>query len=123
MKLRLHGNTLRLRLSQAEVGQFSKTGYVESTTEFGPASRLSYILESSSKAAAPQVVFGNGDLRIQVPSGEAQEWITTERVGISGEQQFGTGKKLSILIEKDFQCIHKENPDPGAYPNPLIKGA
>lgn len=118
MKLRLNGNALRLRLSQAEVAQFSKTGYVESATEFGPACRLSYILESSSKAAGPQVLFGNGDLRIQVPASDAQGWITTDRVGMSGEQQFGAGKTLSILIEKDFQCIHSERPDPDAYPNP-----
>lgn len=123
MKLRLNGNTVRLRLSQAEVGQFSKTGYVESTTEFGPASQFSYILESSSKASSPQAQFRNGDLRIQVSSSDAQEWITTDRVEISGEQQFGAGKTLSILIEKDFQCIHKEKPDPGAFPNPLSKGA
>ena len=122
MKLRLNGNTLRLRLSQAEVGQLSKTGYVESKTEFGPASQFSYILETSSKAASPQVSFQNGDLRVQVPSSEAHDWITTDRVEISGEQQSSSGKKLSILIEKDFQCIHKEHPDPGAYPNPLSKG-
>jgi len=123
MKLRLNGNALRLRLNQAEVGHLSKTGYVESTTEFGPGSSLSYILETSTKTLALQVVLQNGDIRVRVPVADAQDWITTERVEIAGEQQLDTGKKLSILIEKDFQCIHKEHKDPGAFPNPLSQGA
>ena len=50
MKLRLHGNSLRLRLNQADVAQFSKTGYLEETVEFGPGASFCYharvVLES-----------------------------------------------------------------------------
>jgi hypothetical protein len=40
MKLRIHGNSLRLRLSQSEVAQFSKTGYVEDSVQFESPSHL-----------------------------------------------------------------------------------
>jgi hypothetical protein len=122
MKLRLHGNSLRLRLNQAEVAQFSKTGYVEETIEFGPGSSFCYILESSSKIAGPKAVFQNGELRVQISCAAAKEWATTDRVGMSGEQSLENGKPLSILIEKDFRCMHGEEADLDAYPNPMALG-
>lgn len=119
MKLRLHGNSIRLRLNQAEVAQFSKTGYVEETIQFGPGVSLSYILESCSKIATPQARFQNGELRVQVSCSASKVWVTTDQVGISGEQTLANGKPLTILIEKDFKCVHNGDPDPHAYPNPL----
>jgi hypothetical protein len=55
-----------------------------------------------------------------VPAALAVEWYTTDRVSISGEQPLESGKSVSILVEKDFQCLHGEvGRDPDAYPNPL----
>jgi hypothetical protein len=119
LKLRFEGNSLRLRLSQPEVAQFSKTGYVEETIEFGPGASLCYVLETSSKVTTPHVLYQNGDLRIQVSCAQGREWSTTDQVGISGEQPLSNGKHLAILIEKDFKCLHGEEPDPDAFPNPL----
>ncbi len=123
MKLRLHGNSLRLRLNQAEVAQFSKTGYVEESIEFGPGSSLCYILESSSKITSPKAAYQNGELRVQISCSASKEWVTTDRVGISGEQALENGKLLSILIEKDFKCMHGDETDADAYPNPMGLGA
>src|ERR1700690_3389260 len=111
MKLRLHGNSLRLRLSQADVAQFSKTGYVEETIEFGPGANLCYILESSSKITFPQAPYQNGEVRVQISCAASKDWVPTDRVGIAGEQALGNGKPLSILIEKDFKCVHSDEPD------------
>ena len=120
MKLRIHGNSLRLRLSQSDVAQFSKTGFVEDSIQFAPGASFAYALESLSSLKAPQALYANGFLRIQVPGGDATDWVRSDRVGISGDQLLESGKHLSILIEKDFQCLHRE-PTPGedAFPNPL----
>jgi hypothetical protein len=118
MKLRMYRNSVRLRLNQAEVAQFSKTGYVEETVEFVPGTSLTYVLESSSTIPMPQASYKNGELRVQIPTAPGMEWATGEGVGVSGEQPLGSGETLSILIEKDFQCVHGEA-DPKAYPNPL----
>ena len=123
MKLRIQGGSLRLRLNQSEVAQFSKTGYVEETIEFAPGSSFSYVLESCSKLEVPQALFRNGELRVQMPAGAANDWVTTDRVGVSSEQSAGSVKRLSIVIEKDFKCLHGDDPDPNAYPNPLELGA
>jgi hypothetical protein len=120
MKLRIQGNSLRLRLSQSEVAQFSKTGFVEDSVQFAPGVSFAYTLESSSGVRSPQVSFQNGWLKFQLPSAMAMEWFTTDRVGISAEQPLESGKHLSILVEKDFQCLHGDvERDPDAYPNPL----
>jgi hypothetical protein len=120
MKLRIQGNSLRLRLSQSEVAQFSKTGFVEDSTQFAPDVKFSYSIESSSSLPAPLASYQDHWLRVQVPSRQATEWFTTDRTGISAEQLVSPGGALSILIEKDFQCLHGgEQRDPDAYPNPI----
>jgi hypothetical protein len=120
MKLLLQGNSLRLRLSQSEVAQFSKTGFVEEGIQFGPGANFAYTLESMSSLSAPQAVFSNGWLRIQVPGAEATQWACSDRVSLSGEQALASGQRLALLIEKDFQCMHGgEERDLDAFPNPL----
>jgi hypothetical protein len=124
MKLRIQGNSLRLRLNQAEVSQFSKTGFLEDSIQFAPGASFAYALESLSSLSAPKALYANGWLRIQVPGTEANDWVRSDRVGISGEQALESGKRLSILIEKDFQCLHGEDArDPNAFPNPLEETA
>jgi hypothetical protein len=114
MKLRIQGNALRLRLNQAEVAQFSKTGVFEDSVEFSPGVSMTYAIESSSSIRSPRALYQNGCLRIQVPYQTGFEWATTDRTGISG------GDHISITIEKDFQCLHGDGArDPNAYPNPL----
>jgi hypothetical protein len=112
MKLRIQGNSLRLGLNQSEVAQFSKTGFVEDSVQFAPGASFSYALESMSSLSAPQALYANGWLRIQVPGAEATQWVTSDRVGISGEQPIASGKRLSILVEKDFQCLHGDEANP-----------
>ncbi|HTW66945.1 MAG TPA: hypothetical protein VME17_20135 [Bryobacteraceae bacterium] len=120
MKLRIHGNSLRLRLSQSEVAQFSKTGFVEDGADFAPGVRFTYSLESSSSLPAPLASYQDHWLRIQVPTAAATEWYTTDRVALASEQPIEADKALSILIEKDFQCLHGGSErDPDAYPNPI----
>lgn len=118
MKLRIQGNALRLRLNQAEVAQFSKTGCYEDSVEFSPGVCLTYALESSSSIRCPKAIYRDGSLRIQVPYQAGFEWATTDKTGISG------GDHLAITVEKDFQCLHGDGSrDPDAYPNPLEQTA
>lgn len=124
MKLRIQGNSLRLRLSQSEVAQFSKTGFVEDSIQFAPGASLSYTIETASSLPAPLASFQDHWLRVQVPSQTAQDWYTTDRVAISADQRVDDEKTLSVLIEKDFQCVHGgDQRDPDAYPNPLKETA
>lgn len=120
MKLRIHGNSLRLRLNRAEVAELADKGRVESSIEFSPWAKLSYSVEVIKDLAAAGAVCLAGDIRVQVPENDVREWAKTERVEIAAEQPLGDGRRLSILVEKDFQCMHKEGEeDVEAFPNPL----
>lgn len=112
MKLRLHAGSLRLRLSQSEVAKLGETGKVEDSLAFAPGSELSYALEIG---AATGATFENSRIRVILPQPVAKHWMESDEAGI--EASTGT---LKLLIEKDFQCLHRE-PDPGedSFPNPL----
>ena len=84
MKLRIQGNSLRLRLSQSEVAQFSKTGFVEDSIQFAPGASFAYALESLSNLSAAQALYSHGWLRIQVPGADATAWACSDRVGYLG---------------------------------------
>jgi len=114
MKLRLHDNSLRLRLSQSEVGRLRDTGKVEDLIVFQPGKELLYTIETGA-AQEPAATFENARIRILLPTSVATQWIESDQTGI--EASTGT---LRLLIEKDFQCLHRA-PQPGedAFPNPL----
>jgi hypothetical protein len=46
MKLRLQGNSVRLRLTRSEVERLRETGLVEESIEFGSGESLVYRLQS-----------------------------------------------------------------------------
>jgi hypothetical protein len=114
MKLRLHAGSLRLRLSQSEVARFEETGKVEDSIEFSPGSELLYAIEAGTSPSVT-ATFNDRNIRVTVPMRIAKEWIESDQTGI--EASSGT---LRLLIEKDFQCLHRE-PEPGedSFPNPL----
>jgi hypothetical protein len=119
MKLRIHGNSIRLRLNRREVAQFAGTGQIAETVEFGPDQQLRYGLESSPDAARVEARFSGADIMIVLPANAAREWGETERVAVQGDQALGTGKSLAILVEKEFRRLHGATLDPELYPNPL----
>ncbi len=118
MKLRLHGNQLRLRVSQSEVARLAETGTVEETVTFAPGQTLSYTLEASP-ATAVAAVFEGGRIRVTLPLPDVTHWIESDQVGIQG-----SSGPLGVLVEKDFQCLHRASPeDADSFPNPLVKSS
>jgi len=97
MKLRLHGNQLRLRLSQSEVGHIGTHGRIAADVKFASGT-LSYSLESAEQAAAE---FENGAIRVTLPAAQIRHWIQSDETGIEA-----TSGPLRILVEKDFACEH-----------------
>ena len=121
MKLRIKGNSLRLRLNKVEVEAFGAAGYIEDKVEFGaaPNSDFRYRIE---KTAATDLAgrFEDGRITVSVPEVTADQWINTDQVGIEGTHKFDDRTELYILIEKDFVCLtapgHEDQSD--NYPHP-----
>src|SRR5947209_4484777 len=105
MKLRIRGNSLRLRLGRSEVSRLAEGGVVMEVTEFGPGQRLEYALGTSPDVSEPRASFRPGRIEVLLPPTAAREWAAGDEVGICAEQNIeGTGpdRVLRLLIEKDF---------------------
>jgi hypothetical protein len=119
MKLRLRGNSLRLRLTQREVNDLVAVGSVEEKTAFGPGASLSYAI-ALGEVPTVGASFDAGAIRVTVPFAEARAWATSDRVAMEGEQAAPGGESLRLLIEKDFACLTPRTgeDDRDAFPNP-----
>ena len=103
MKLRIRDNTLRLRLKQGEVAQLASGEPVVQHTHF-PGSVFTYSLRLSS-GATPSATFENGELAVLLPEAAVEAWAGSDQVSIVGEQPLPGSDSLSLLVEKDFQCL------------------
>lgn len=121
MKLRIQGNSLRLRLSRSEVMRFNEKLIIEDTVDFG-TSTLTYLLSVSHNADAVSAKYNGDIIEVQVPAALAQDWAGTEQVSIAAEQKLENGTRLQLLIEKDFKCAHNsQDANADAYLNPLAE--
>ena len=124
MKLRIKGNTLRFRLLRSEVERLAASGVVTEEIRFGPGTldTLKYSIAASDGVEVVTAQFNDNQIIVLIPESDALDWTTTDRVGIEGAQDVGGEVDLSIVIEKDFECIGRpDDPDRAdAYPNPEI---
>lgn len=122
MKLRVKGNTLRLRLTKTEVDKFGKEGRVKESVHFGPAKEHHFHYEIAvTTADTLSATYEDNTIRVNVPQATAHLWVTSDEVGF--EYETGTDNEhIHILVEKDFQCLHRDVADePDNYANPLAK--
>jgi hypothetical protein len=116
MKLRLKGNSIRLRLTQGEVERLVSEGIVQETVEFGPGMRsFTFALGTAADAGGIRAEYENDRLRVLLPAPRAREWADSEEIGVEADLD-----GLRVLIEKDFACL---KPRPGEdesdmFPNP-----
>ena len=120
MKLRIHGDSLRLRVSPSEVVGLLKSGRVEETIHLGPDvdAKLIYVLEHSSRAGSMELRYEPQRVTVVVASADAHRWAEGQDVGLYGAIPTAHGM-LELAVEKDFACLGNndaENAD--TFPNP-----
>lgn len=120
MKLRIRGNSIRLRLQRSEVRQFLEVGQIKDGVDFG-LTRLSYALVWDQDRADIYTTFADHEITIAVPRVLAIRWAASDEVSLKASQPLPAGM-LAILVEKDFQCLKPRSVWPedesDAYPNP-----
>jgi hypothetical protein len=115
VKLRIKGNSIRLRLTKSEVDALREHGVVEESVYFSAMSRFTYALERGGDAVIAS--FEEGRVVVRVPNALAVEWCDTDRVGI--DESAGD---VRVLIEKDWQCLAPRDEDESdAFPHPRAK--
>jgi hypothetical protein len=113
MKLRIQGNSLRLRLTRSEVARLQESGAVEETAHFGVGRSLTYRIEKRADGGI-SAGLTDGKITVHVPAATVEAWATSDEVGITARDGV-----MSIAIEKDFRCLTRPNEDePDAYPHP-----
>ena len=121
MKLRIKGNSIRFRLTKSEVDYFEKEKYLEEKTEFGNAV-FNYVITITKQGNELSAEFADNKITLLIPEQLSNEWTKTNQVGLESEMEIGVGKKLYLLIEKDFKCLDNTEEDQSDnYPNPLAE--
>lgn len=110
MKLRIQGNSLRLRLSEAEVQQFAQTGRVAEAVALGPGpdQTLQYVLAQGENLAAITVEYSGTTVTVCLPGAVTAAWMGNVGAGLSATVDNGTEKGLKILVEQDQPCSHRD---------------
>ena len=118
MKIRIKGNSVRIRVTKSEVARFTEDGRLEEKTEFGD-SVLTYALQCSDKFENPWADFKSNTITVYIPTQIKKTWVETDQISIKHKADIGTDKTLSILVEKDFVCLdHTDEDQSDNYPNP-----
>ncbi len=120
MKLRIRNNSIRLRLTQTEVGRFLADGRVVAVTEFPDGATLEYALVSDDAVGGLTATMRDGSITVRAPADEAREWAGSDRVSLSAGPAADGGQPLALLVEKDFACLApREGEDESdMYPHP-----
>ena len=122
MKLRIKGNSLRLRVSRSEVARLLAGDRLEETIHFTPeaSAKFTYALQQDRLVSIPTVQYTLNKVTILIPSDQANAWSVTDQVGIAEDISLGGLGSLALLIEKDFACLDRseeDNADTFANPN------
>lgn len=123
MKLRIRGDSIRLRLKRGEVAELAAGKSVAEETHF-PDSVLSYRLDiSEGEGKNIEASFAGGNLVVSLPSSKALGWVTNDEVSLTDTQSLANGATLTLLIEKDFACLdpghgRDDADDADSYPHP-----
>jgi len=112
MKLRIKGNSLRLRVSPSEMERLLQTGRIEETIHFAPQedAKLTYALEHTVTEQEISVRFRPQEVTVVLSTDGAHKWAEGEQVGMCGTIDVGHDQ-LALLVEKDFACLDGKDAD------------
>jgi uncharacterized protein DUF7009 len=100
MKLRIRGNSLRLRVSKTELARIAESGKAEDTVRFSSEQSLRYAIEVRPTGAVT-ASFADAAILVTLPKARLDLWLRPGEVSVEGSQPVGGGKELQILLEKD----------------------
>ncbi len=120
MKLRIKGNSLRLRISQTEMHRLLSEGRIAETIRFAAHTdaALTYALAHEPASREVALRYSPGSIEVVLSTAAARHWAESSEVGVYGDVDAGAGT-LTLLVEKDFACLDGNDPvDLDAFPNP-----
>ena len=96
MKLRIRGNSLRLRLLQNEIAALIENGQVSEKIEFGNAG-LTYAVRLTDGSEKISAEFADNEITVLLPKSAAEKWARSDdAVSLEGEQAAGEGQQAML---------------------------
>jgi len=122
VKLRIKGDSLRLRLSQGEMRTLAERGEVEDRVSFPGGAALRYRLRMDGDNDVISASYASNLIEVLVPRTLAERWCGTDLVTLSASQPLGGGE-LRLILEKDWACLApREGEDESDnFPHPEVE--
>ena len=121
MKLRIRGNTVRLRLQRAELIRLCETGLVCETLLLASSEGVPFRYQVQTLPGEQlQLHHRDGVLSVGMPQTWAEDLLHTPQTGYTAELPAAAGGLIRVTIEKDFES-RLDRPcedDSDAFPNP-----
>ncbi|MBK7232523.1 MAG: hypothetical protein IPH93_09720 [Saprospiraceae bacterium] len=109
MKLRFTTDKIRIRLNQSDIDTIKDQGMVEIIVRLGldvlDVFKTSVIL---SESLTPTIKMLNKHIRVYLPAASICNWSDKQEVILAYEMEFSNTNILTLLIEFDKPCFHKE---------------
>ena len=119
MKLRIKGNSIRLRLTQSEVEELNKKGHIEDLVNFGDGVKFIYEIK---KTDLLEPVCKANKISVLVCQDQISQWALTNKVTIKENYINSDGDEVIVMIEKDFKCLSPRDEDESdMFPHPSQK--
>ncbi|TDE18335.1 DUF7009 family protein [Dyadobacter psychrotolerans] len=119
MKIRIQGNSVRLRLSRTEVETLCLEGYIQENTSFG-SSIFSYAVKRAPLLNEIEASFNTSQITMFVPETFLKNWAENNIVGLDARMKIEADKELYLLLEKDFKCLDTTEDQSDNYENPNL---
>ncbi|MGS2760642.1 DUF7009 family protein [Sinomicrobium sp. M5D2P9] len=118
MKIRIKGDSVRLRLTKTEISDLENRGFIEEQTRFG-SGVFRYRLERKQDIEDLAANFENNTVTVFIPAEYVTVLFETDKVGYENNLRTDGENRLFLLVEKDFQCLDRTLEDQSdMYINP-----
>jgi len=118
MKLRIKGNSIRVRLSKPEVEELVSGSLLQDSTNFGNNS-FGYAVQPVKNGEFLTAGYDKNIITLYVPEALLKEWSTNSVVGFKSKMPLENSGDLHLLLEKDFKCLDETIDDQSdLYDNP-----
>lgn len=111
MKIRIKGNSIRLRLTKTDVQDLKQQGFVEETTSIGTQEVFKYALKVDAEKPQLSASFNDNKITVYLSEKEAATITDTQEITVKGSQKNGEENELFLLVEKDLECLDSTSED------------
>ena len=111
MKLRIKGQSLRLRVSRSELARILEGGHVEEEIQFTAMhdAKFIYALASADQSCPVSVQYEPQKVTVMLSKDRIAKWRSEGEVGVYGTLDIGAAGSIEVIVEKDFACLDRSD--------------